>query len=34
MKYIDAAQVRALARPLAKTGYGEYLLRIVDERVF
>jgi glucose-1-phosphate thymidylyltransferase len=34
MRYIDAAQVRALARPLAKTGYGEYLLRIVDERVF
>jgi len=33
MGYIDAAQVERLAQPLKKSGYGEYLLRIVhDER--
>ena len=32
--YIDAAQLEALARPLAKSGYGEYLLRVLSERVF
>ena len=32
--YIDAAQLEALARPLAKSGYGEYLIRILQERVF
>jgi glucose-1-phosphate thymidylyltransferase len=32
MGYIDAAQLEALARPLAKSGYGEYLLRILSER--
>jgi glucose-1-phosphate thymidylyltransferase len=31
MGYIDAAQVRALAEPLRKNGYGEYLLRILQE---
>ncbi len=30
--YIDASQLRALAAPLAKSGYGEYLLRIAAER--
>jgi glucose-1-phosphate thymidylyltransferase len=30
-RWIDAAQVRELAAPLAKTGYGQYLLRLVDE---
>ena len=34
MGYIDAEQVRKLAAPLAKTGYGQYLLRMLDERVF
>jgi glucose-1-phosphate thymidylyltransferase len=34
MGYIDAAQLRALAEPLAKSGYGEYLLRVVSERIF
>lgn len=29
---IDATQLEALARPLAKSGYGEYLLRILGER--
>jgi glucose-1-phosphate thymidylyltransferase len=28
--WIDAARVRELAVPLAKTGYGQYLLRLVD----
>jgi glucose-1-phosphate thymidylyltransferase len=30
--FIDADQLLALARPLAKSGYGEYLVRIVNER--
>jgi len=30
--FIDAARVLELARPLAKSGYGEYLARIVKER--
>ena len=34
MGYIDAEQLRALAAPLAKNGYGEYLLQIVDEPVY
>ncbi|EAR20510.1 glucose-1-phosphate thymidylyltransferase RfbA [Nitrococcus mobilis] len=34
MGYIDAEQVRRLAEPLAKTDYGQYLLRILHERVF
>ena len=32
MGYITPAQLDALARPLAKNGYGEYLLRIAAER--
>ncbi|MEO6064431.1 MAG: glucose-1-phosphate thymidylyltransferase RfbA [Lysobacterales bacterium] len=28
--WIDAAQVRALARPLAKNAYGQYLLRLAE----
>jgi len=34
MGFIDAGQLRALAQPLAKSGYGEYLLRVLDDRVF
>ncbi len=34
MGYITAEQLRALAEPLAKSGYGRYLLRILEERVF
>jgi glucose-1-phosphate thymidylyltransferase len=30
--YIDAAQLEALARPLGKTGYGAYLLGLLNER--
>ncbi len=32
--WIDAAQLEALARPLAKNGYGQYLLKILSEKVF
>ena len=32
MGYISAAQLRRLARPLAKSGYGEYLLRALQEK--
>ncbi len=32
MGYIDRAQVERLAAPLRKSGYGEYLLGILDER--
>ncbi len=31
MGYIDAEQLRALAKPLAKNGYGKYLLRLLEE---
>jgi glucose-1-phosphate thymidylyltransferase len=30
--WIDDDALRALAEPLAKTEYGQYLLRLVDER--
>lgn len=29
--YLDTAQLRALARPLAQNSYGQYLLRLADE---
>jgi len=32
--YIGARQLKALARPLARSGYGEYLLRVLAEKVF
>jgi glucose-1-phosphate thymidylyltransferase len=32
--YISAQKLRALARPLARSGYGEYLLRVLQEKVF
>ena len=34
MGYISGAKLKALARPLAKSGYGEYLLKVLSERVF
>jgi glucose-1-phosphate thymidylyltransferase len=34
MGFIDAAQLEALARPLDKSGYGEYLRRVLAERLF
>jgi glucose-1-phosphate thymidylyltransferase len=33
-RWIDAAQLEALARPLAKNGYGQYLLKLLGERVY
>jgi len=30
-KWIDAAQIQKLAAPLAKNGYGQYLLRLLNE---
>ena len=32
--WIDAAQLQALAVPLAKNGYGQYLQRLLEEKVF
>jgi glucose-1-phosphate thymidylyltransferase len=31
--FIDAKQLEALARPLAKSGYGEYLMRVLSEKL-
>ena len=31
MGFIDAEQMRRLAEPLAKSGYGEYLLALLRE---
>ncbi|WP_417070267.1 glucose-1-phosphate thymidylyltransferase RfbA [Niveibacterium terrae] len=33
-KWIDDAQLKALAQPLAKSGYGKYLNRILEDKVF
>ena len=32
--YIDAAQLQELAQPLRKNGYGNYLLRLLSEKIF
>ncbi len=32
--WIDAGQLEALAQPLLKNGYGQYLMQIVNSRVF
>jgi len=34
MGFIDAAQLEALAKKLAKSSYGEYLKRVLTERLF
>lgn len=34
MGYIDSAQLCNLAQPLQKSGYGEYLLNVLEEKVF
>ena len=34
MKYIDADQLRALAEPLQKSGYGEYLFQVLNVKVY
>ena len=33
-KWIDSAQLNRLAQPLTKNGYGQYLLRVLNEKVF
>ncbi|MES3025499.1 MAG: glucose-1-phosphate thymidylyltransferase RfbA [Pseudomonadota bacterium] len=32
--YINAAELEALAQPLRKNGYGQYLLRLLSDKVF
>jgi glucose-1-phosphate thymidylyltransferase len=32
--WIDAAQLEALAQPMLKNGYGQYLMRLLRERVY
>ena len=32
--WIDAAALQALAQPMAKNGYGQYLLRLLDSQVY
>ena len=32
--WIDAAQLEALAAPMMKNGYGQYLMQVLHERVF
>ncbi|MDR9828558.1 glucose-1-phosphate thymidylyltransferase RfbA [Vibrio sp. FNV 38] len=34
MGYIDAAQLREIAQPLVKSGYGKYLLELLENKVF
>ena len=34
MGYIDAGQLEALAAPLEKSGYGQYLKNVLNERLF
>lgn len=34
MGYIDAAHLRDLAQPLVKSGYGQYLLDLLERKVF
>ena len=32
--WVDDTGLRRLAAPLAKNGYGEYLLRLIEDKVF
>ncbi|MDB4285949.1 glucose-1-phosphate thymidylyltransferase RfbA [bacterium] len=32
MGYIDAAQMKSIAEPLIKSGYGDYLMKVLEER--
>ncbi|MCP4059122.1 MAG: glucose-1-phosphate thymidylyltransferase, partial [Pseudoalteromonas sp.] len=34
MGYINAEQLKQLAKPLKKSGYGKYLLGLLDQTVF
>jgi glucose-1-phosphate thymidylyltransferase len=33
MGFIDAAQLKQIAEPLVKSGYGQYLLKIIEQKV-
>ena len=33
-RWIDAVQLERLAKPLAKNGYGQYLLRVAQEKIY
>jgi glucose-1-phosphate thymidylyltransferase len=33
-QWIDAAQLEKLAQPLAKNGYGQYLMRVLREKIY
>jgi len=33
MKYIDKEQLRELALPLMKSGYGDYLIKMIDKEI-
>jgi glucose-1-phosphate thymidylyltransferase len=33
-QWIDAAQLEQLAQPLTKSGYGRYLMRVLEEKIF
>ena len=32
--YIDADQLLALAKPLVKSGYGDYLMNLIHEKIY
>ena len=32
--WIDSAQLESLAKPLTKSGYGQYLLRVLTEKIY
>lgn len=32
--WIDAAQIEKLAKPMLKNGYGQYLMRLIDHKIF
>jgi glucose-1-phosphate thymidylyltransferase len=32
--WIDAAQLQKLAAPMRKNGYGQYLMKLLNERAF
>lgn len=34
MGYIDEGKLRALAEPLIKSGYGEYLINVINEKLY
>jgi glucose-1-phosphate thymidylyltransferase len=33
MGFISAEELRAIAEPLVKSGYGQYLLRMIEQKV-